>query len=141
MLSIRSVFGDAGHWIALVNPKEELHAKAVSVSRRLGRVRIVTTDLVLVETLNFYAGAGPVLRRLAVRLVEQTAQSASVEVVRQTPELFAQALALYHSRPDKDWGMANCVSFCVMHDRELTDALAYDHHFMQAGFRALLREA
>ena len=60
--------------------------------------------------------------------------------MRQTPELFAQAVALYHSRPDKEWGMAECVSFCVMQERGITDALAYDHHFTQAGFHALLRE-
>ena len=34
----------------------------------------------------------------------------------------------------------NCVSFLVMQDRGLTDALTTDEHFQQAGFRALLRE-
>ena len=40
----------------------------------------------------------------------------------------------------KEWGLTDCVSFLVMQDRGLTDALTTDEHFQQAGFRALLRE-
>jgi len=41
---------------------------------------------------------------------------------------------------DKEWGMTDCISFIVMEDHGLTDALTADEHFQQAGFRALLRE-
>jgi hypothetical protein len=37
------VFADAGYWIALLNPKDGLHAKASLASRTLGQVRIVTS--------------------------------------------------------------------------------------------------
>ena len=37
-------------------------------------------------------------------------------------------------------GLTDCISFVVMEERGITDALAYDQHFVQAGFRALLRE-
>ena len=36
--------------------------------------------------------------------------------------------------------MTDCVSFVVMHERGLIEALTMDQHFQQAGFRALLRE-
>ena len=45
---------------------------------------------------------------------------------------------LYRARPDKEWGLTDCVSFTVMTDRGLTEALTTDDHFRQAGFRALL---
>jgi hypothetical protein len=39
-----------------------------------------------------------------------------------------------------EWGLTDFISFVVMQDRGITEALAYDQHFVQAGFRAVLRE-
>jgi predicted nucleic acid-binding protein len=39
---------------------------------------------------------------------------------------------------DKEWGLTDCISFLVMQDRAMTDALTTAQHFQQAGFRALL---
>jgi len=50
------------------------------------------------------------------------------------------AVALYSSRPDKDWGVTDCASFVTMKDRAITEALTVDRHFEQAGFCALLLE-
>ena len=55
-------------------------------------------------------------------------------------ELYARAFTLYRQRPDKEWGMVDCISFVVMQERGLTDALTTDEHFGQAGFRVLMRE-
>ncbi len=35
---------------------------------------------------------------------------------------------------DKDWSLVDCLSFEVMKSRGITYALAFDHHFEQAGF-------
>lgn len=55
-------------------------------------------------------------------------------------ELLARAIALYTNRSDKEWGLTDCISFVVMQERGLTDALTTDHHFVQAGFHNLLAE-
>jgi len=47
---------------------------------------------------------------------------------------------MYRERPHKDWGLTDCVSFVVMREQGLVDALTTDEHFQQAGFRALMRE-
>jgi uncharacterized protein len=54
--------------------------------------------------------------------------------------LCVRAWQLYRERPDKEWGLTDCVSSLVMQDRGLTEAQTPDEHFQQAGFRALLRE-
>ena len=50
------VFADSGYWIALINPDDELHEKAVNLRTSLGNRRIVTTHLVLNEVLNPRSG-------------------------------------------------------------------------------------
>jgi predicted nucleic acid-binding protein len=47
-------------------------------------------------------------------------------------------LERYAARPDKDWTLTDCISFVVMEDEGITDALTGDQHFVQAGFKVLL---
>jgi hypothetical protein len=56
----------------------------------------------------------------------------------QARELFKRALKLYHSRLDKTWGLCDCISFIVMWDNNLTDAVTADQHFHRAGFNILM---
>ena len=138
---MKTVFADAGYWIALLNPLEMLHLQAKKLAQAHINVKLITTELVLVELLNFYPAGGSRIRNLAARYVAQLRQNRSVEVIGLDSELFEKGRQLYATRPDKEWGMVDCVSFVVMQERGITDALAYDHHFQQAGFRALMREA
>ena len=135
-----TVFADAGYWIALLNPKDILHERAVSLAASLGTTEIVTTQMVLTEFLNHYAAYGSGIRDQAVAVVADVSEAVDVEVVPQTSDLFEKGLALYSRRPDKEWGLSDCCSFVVMNEREITEALAYDEHFVQAGYRARLRE-
>ena len=134
-----AVFADTGFWIARLSPLDQLHAKARTISQSLNPGLVVTTELVLAETLNAYCANGPFVRGLAVRFVDALAADPGVEIVSQTPALFAAALALYRERADKAWSLTDCMSFSVMKARGIKSALAHDHHFEQAGFKALLR--
>jgi predicted nucleic acid-binding protein len=53
-------------------------------------------------------------------------------------ELFHRGLSLFAARLDKEWSLTDCISFSVMKEHGLTDALTDDHHFMQAGFKVVL---
>lgn len=63
----------------------------------------------------------------------------TVEIVPLSEDLYAEAVTLYRARPDKEWGLTDCVSFVVMTQRRITEALTADEHFEQAGFKAILR--
>ena len=56
------------------------------------------------------------------------------------PALWEGGWELYRNRPDKAWSLTDCISFLVMQQGGLTDALTADEHFRQAGFRAVLLE-
>ena len=59
-------------------------------------------------------------------------------VVPVTTDLLNRGLDLYMSREDKSWGLTDCISFVVMQEQNLTDAVTADKHFVQAGFQILL---
>jgi predicted nucleic acid-binding protein len=132
------VFADAGYWIALLNPRDGLHAKASEVSRQLGRVRIVTSEMVLTEVLNSFARRGSLLREAACALVDQIRSSPNAEVVPMTSAGFRQGSVYYRARADKTWSVTDCTSFRIMEEKGITDALSADDDFVQAGFHALL---
>jgi predicted nucleic acid-binding protein len=79
-------------------------------------------------------------RAFAAAFIEQCYRTPNLRVVSVATPLLQRALAIFQARPDKTWGLTDCLSFVVMQDHELTDALTTDGHFTQVGFRALLRE-
>lgn len=135
-----TVFADAGYWIALWNPKDALHGRAISVvADQLGAYAVVTTQMVLTEALDAMASMGEFRRKLAAQMVQVLEDNPDVEIVPQTDAQFQAAIKRYADRSDQRWGLTDCASFLVMEERNLTDALAYDRDFEQAGFVALLR--
>lgn len=132
------VFADAGYWIALLNARDGLHAKARDVSADLGNPRIVTSELVLMEVFNALAGKGEFLRRAAGALFDRIRLHPDAEIVPMNSNAFRDAVALYRARGDKTWGLTDCTSFLIMRQRGITVALSGDREFQQAGFEALL---
>ena len=135
---MKIVFADTGYWEALLNPNDQPHAKAIAVSASLGPVRQLTSEMVLDELLAALSKI-PV-RPSVIKGVEAIRANPNVEVAPQTSLQFGRAFDLYRQMADKEWSLADCASFEIMRERGLTEALAHDQHFVQAGFIALLRE-
>jgi uncharacterized protein len=98
--------------------------------------KIVTIEAVLWEWLN--ALADTATRATAAEGYRRVHAGKRVEVVPFDPELHVAALDLYRSRVDKDWSLTDCLSVVVIERRRLTEALTTDHHFEQAGMKALM---
>jgi uncharacterized protein len=131
-------FVDASGWIALVNRNDGLHEQAVRLfQQRLDEGRgLVTSSVVLLEVGNWLSSIP--LRPLASRLLERIEHSQRIEVVELTSELCRKGWQLYGQRADKEWGPIDCISFIIMQERNLLEALTGDRHLQQAGFSALL---
>jgi predicted nucleic acid-binding protein len=82
----------------------------------------------------------PRYRQAAVQLLAALEADPNIDIVPLSEGFYTRAFQLYRERLDKEWGLTDCVSFLVMQDRGLIEALTTDEHFQQAGFRALLRE-
>ena len=134
------VFLDTAYAIALANAKDQFHHKAVSLAQRLRsqNTRLITTRAVLLEIGNALSGYR--FRASAVKMLDAIELDPTIGIVSLNDHLYSQALNLYRTRTDKEWGLIDCLSFVVMRERKLTSVLTTDIHFQQAGFRVLLRE-
>lgn len=130
------IFVDTGYFLAVLNPRDRLFERAQRWSETI-REPLITTQFVLVELLNSFSD--PVDRPKAHAAVVDVLASKSWEVVEASAEWFLEGLATYNTRNDKSWSLTDCISFLVMQKRNLRQALAFDHHFEQAGYEALLR--
>lgn len=133
------VFLDTSYVIALLVPQDQHHATATALSRQMieARIQLVTTRAVLTEIGN--ALSRQRYRVVCLQTLRTLETDGAVEIVPLSDDLFRRGLDLFEARPDREWGLADCMSFVVMEDLGLTDALTADRHFEQAGYRALLR--
>lgn len=132
---MKSVFADTFYFLALLNERDAAHKRAVAASRGAG-LSLVTTEFVLIELAD--ALCKPEQRDEVLALCNVVETDPAFRLVHATHELIQRGKKLYRERADKEWPLTDCVSFVVMQDHGLSDALTADHHFEQAGFRALL---
>jgi len=130
------VFADTSYFLALLNPSDELHQHAL---QRTGELQdsIVTTEWVLTEVANFLRS--PENRPLFLALLDDLRDAPRAKIERASGDSFDKGVALYRERKDKEWSLTDCISFVVMRENKIKEALTGDHHFEQAGFVVLLK--
>lgn len=125
---------DTAFVVALTNRGDEDHEKSLELAAKYNGKPLIITDAVLLEIGNTLSRR---FKEQAIATTEVFFESPEVEIARLDENLFNKAFALYKSHVDKSWGLVDCISFVVMRERNMTDALTSDKHFVQAGFRAL----
>lgn len=133
---MNSVFVDTSFVVALINERDQHHERATELTDLFDGLPLVTTDAVLLEIGNALARN---FKRQAIEVIENFLSSVEVEIVHLDAELFGRAFHIYRTHEDKTWGLVDCVSFAVMRERGITDALTNDKDFGQAGFNPLMR--
>lgn len=133
------VFLDTSFAIALSSVTDQNHLRAVELAQQLEaeETLLVTTQAILLEIGN--ALSKQRYRAAAIQLLESLEADSKVEVVPLTERLYGLGFKLFREREDKEWGLVDCISFIVMQERGITEALTADNHFQQSGFRALLK--
>jgi len=134
---MKQIFADTGYWIGLVNPRDQIHQKVMKITHELSSVRLLTTEMVLVELLNSFSDSP--FRRAVAGMVLKLRNDRNLRIVPQTSEQFEGALRRYKQAADKSWSLTDCASFEVMEAEQIQAALTHDQHFAQAGFETLLR--
>lgn len=133
---MRTVFADTFYFIALFNPHDHAHAKAVQFTGSYTE-RMLTTDWVMVELGDAFARAPN--RSQFAGVYPQLREKKELVILPADGCLLSDGFALYAQRSDKDWSLTDCMSFVVMQREGVIEALTGDQHFEQAGFVALLK--
>lgn len=131
------LFADAFFFMAVLSKSDLAHTQASAYLRPRLTLPLLTTAWVMTEVADGLAR--PHHHVAVVRLLTMLRENPAVEIIPPDLGLYDRGFDLYAQRPDKAWSLTDCISFVVMADRGLTDALTGDHHFEQAGFNALLR--
>ena len=127
-------FADTYFYLALLAPIDEDHALVMAFNDQFDG-KMVTTDWVLIEVADALSNGRN--RERFIELLDFLRSNEDIEIVRCTPDLFDRGVELYRDRSDKNWSLTDCISFEVMKDRGLWEALTGDQHFEQAGYRAI----
>ena len=137
---MNEVFADTSGWANFFVDTEPYHAKAVMLMDRLQQKtrRVVTTNYVLSELLPLLTIRFRIQRARALKVIEVIRSVPWVEIVHVDEALDAAAWQLLENRLDKAWSLVDAVSFVVMQERGITEALTTDRHFEKAEFTRLL---
>jgi uncharacterized protein len=134
---MKPVFLDTGYLIALEAADDQNHAPARQhwdrFSRRLPP--LVTSSLVLAEVVTFFNTKRQ--HSKAVEIGSMLLESPAVSLVQMDEQRLLAARAYFQQHADKTFSLADCVSFLIMRERGIEQALAFDRHFTQAGFQKL----
>lgn len=137
---MNELFADSGYWIAMMNSRDQWNRAALIATDQIRGRRIITSEMVIVELLNGVARLGEQGRRQAVDMAQGLYLNPNVAVIEQSAQQLNAAIERYANRLDQPWSVTDCASFLIMEEMGIAEALAYDVDFVQAGFRALLRE-
>jgi uncharacterized protein len=129
------VFADTSYFLALVSPRDALHARALALGEILAEP-VVTSAWVIQELAD--ALAAPPSRSGFLHVLDTLVADPNTTIIEPEKSLWRRGLVLYRARPDRRWTLTDCLSFEIMRERGITRALTSDHCFEQAGFRALL---
>lgn len=130
-------FADTFFYLALLDNQDQHHLRVAKHALEYAG-RIVTTRWVLAETAN--ALAGSTHRPRVAAFLNRIESDTEVAIIPDSDTLFRRGLDLYSQRSDKAWSLTDCISFVVMADEGLREALTGDRHFAQAGYLPLFAE-
>jgi predicted nucleic acid-binding protein len=134
---MKAVFADTGYWVAKINPLDQWHERAIETEYEIGIVRLVTSEQIIVEVLNYFSNFSAKTKKTALDVMQAVLASNEIKVVGQTNKILAEGFALYGKRLDKGYSLTDCISMNLMREREISDVLTGDKHFRQEGFNVL----
>src|SRR5262249_10970666 len=128
------LFVDTSAWFAYTNAKDPDH-RAVRKILREFQGRLSTSNFIFDETISLclYRLGHDAARRVGSVLLD----SASIDLIRLTPQDEQAAWALFCRRADKRYSFTDCTSFELLRRLRVPTVLALDDDFRSEGFHTL----
>ncbi len=127
---------DTSGLLCLYDRRERRQGDAVIHYR--AATRRATHEAVLTEFVALAQARGAP-RDGALALVDGLLDDPAIEIFWIDERLLREAVSLLQARTDKSYSLCDAVSFVLMRQERIIEALTTDHHFEQEGFVRLLR--
>lgn len=135
---MKRIFVDTSYIVALINRKDQWRQRTLEARELLSDAKLVTTELVLIEALNFVCTHGSQIRAITSEFVRSILEDADFQVIQQIEPMFLNGLEFFESRPDKGYSLTDCVSMNICRQLDISDVLTVHRHFQQEGFVCVL---
>lgn len=126
---------DTSGLLSLQFPAEPYHRRACLLYRnarnRSVHSYILAEYIALAQTRRYSRSA-------ALAFIVDLLENPDIDTVWVDESLHREAMELLLARPDKTYSLCDAVSFVLMRQRGIYEALTTDRHFEQEGFRRLL---
>jgi predicted nucleic acid-binding protein len=129
------MFIDTSGWLCTLDERDLRHERANELF--LTARNLITHSYVIDELVSLCLRR-KFSRARTIGFLDELFHDPTIEIVWVEEFLTLRAFALLKERNDKSWSLCDAVSFIIMQDRNLNEALTTDHHFEQAGFIKLL---
>ena len=129
---------DTSALLCLHHKAEPLHTTACQLYQAASYH--LTHSLVLAEFIAL-STARRLPREPSLTYMVDLLQNPDIETIWVDEHLHHAAMDLLLARQDKAYSLCDAVSFVLMRQRRIQEALTTDHHFEQEGFRCLLGKA
>lgn len=132
------IYVDTSGFYAMLVRSDDKHAAVLRILKEARRRKrnFITSDYVLDETATLLKARG--LAHLLEPFFSKLDESKAFRIEWTDSERFHECRAFFLKHSDQEWSFTDCLSFCVMKQLRLQDALTKDAHFQQAGFNVLL---
>ncbi|HXH70153.1 MAG TPA: hypothetical protein VNI60_07475, partial [Pyrinomonadaceae bacterium] len=97
---MKEIFIDTGHFVAVLHPGDQLHEKSVSIEKSLAATRLITTDFVLIEVLNYFSEFQEYFKNRIARAVEAIISKSEIQIIECSRREFSKGFELYKLRLD-----------------------------------------
>ena len=132
-----SLFLDANFVIALGISDDQHHYEAEQYWKTLIQTSfsLVTTSYVLDEIVTFLNSRRQ--HNKALRAGNNLLSASHIQMIHVDEALFYEGWEYFEQHVDKTFSLTDCISFVLMNRLGIEEALTFDKHFAQAGFRKL----
>ena len=126
---------DTSGFLCFLDKGDFRHQKAakyfISARSRVSHNYVVAELVAFAESRNFS-------REITLDFLSEISEDSQTEIIWVSENLTERSIKFLRNRKDKDWSLCDAVSFLLMEEYGISEALTTDHHFEQAGFIKLL---
>jgi uncharacterized protein len=131
------VFFDTSGFLAMIDQLDRMHQDAVAWTRtRAGRMRPVTTEWIIGETCTLLIARKR--HQVVPQFLDYVERSSALLSINPDDTLLRSAKLMMRRQADQGFSFVDCVTFCLMTERKIVEALTTDALFRKAGFSPVL---